>query len=82
MSFHEIVFPFISSTYSSSPRSDISLSFWKIKTTETLGYAYVYMYMRMHAQALRAHALCMRMHTRACVRMLGFQKPKKKGFLH
>ena len=43
--------------------------FWKIKTTETLGHAYTYTHMCKHAQALRTHASCMHMHTRACVRM-------------
>ena len=56
--------------------------FWKVKTMEALGHAYAYTHMCKHAQALHAHALCMRTHTRAYVRMLGFKKPKRKGFLH
>jgi len=35
-----------------------------------------------HAPDLHAHASCMRMHTRACVCMLGFQKLWKTSFLH
>ena len=35
--------------------------FWKIKTIETLRHVYAYMCMHMRAQALHAHASCMRM---------------------
>ena len=41
---------------------------------KTVGHAYTYTRMRTYAQALRAYASCMRKHTRACMRMLGFQQ--------
>ena len=38
--------------------------------------------MRTHALDLRVGASYMCTHTQACVRMLRFQKPERKGFLH